>query len=72
VVPFLIVVGSVTLVVLVGILVVLFQRMRALAVSMARLQRDLMPLLEAIQRDSERVQARLAEVTGPSREPGVG
>jgi hypothetical protein len=71
VIPFLIVVGSVTLVVLVGLLVVLFQRMRALAVSLAKLQRDLMPLLEAIQEDSERVQARLADVTGPSGDPGV-
>lgn len=70
-IPFVIVLGSVTLVVLVGLLVVLFQRMRALALSMARLQRDLMPLLEDIQKDSERVQARLAEVTGPSRKPGV-
>ncbi len=70
-IPFLIVLGSVTLVVLVGLLVVLFQRMRALALAMARLQRDLTPLLEDIQQDSERVQARLAEVTGPSREPGV-
>jgi uncharacterized membrane protein len=72
VIPFLVVVGTATLIVLVGLLVALFRRMRALALSMARLQRDLMPLLESIQKDSERVQARLADVTRPSREPGVG
>ena len=64
-IPFLVVVGAFTLIVLVGLLITLFRRMRALALSMARLQRDLMPLLESIQRDSEQVQARMTNLAGP-------
>jgi hypothetical protein len=70
----LVAVGAVTAAVLLVLVVGLFRHIKELATALQRLQADLAPLLEDIQRGSGEAQRKVTELQGrsavPRRDPG--